>query len=93
MHVPASDLHDLLAQVAAGLVSPDTAAHQVVRQVGEDLGQQTTDNGTAADQLFEQLSVPSRSPESSNEADSGASETTETAFQVRSRPWVQLRPF
>ena len=57
-HSPNSDLHELMAQVAAGLVAPETAAYQVVRQVGEDLGNAHTEQHSAADQLIHQLASP-----------------------------------
>lgn len=52
---PTSDLHELLAQVAAGLIAPETAAYQVVRQVGEDLGTQNGLQQSTADQMIHQL--------------------------------------
>lgn len=54
-----ADLHELMAQVAAGQISPDSAANQVVRQIEEDVGSPAGQNGTAAEHLFQQLSASS----------------------------------
>ena len=49
-----------MAQVAAGLIAPETAAYQVVRQVGEDLGTPNTQQQqqSTADQLIHELASP-----------------------------------
>lgn len=69
-----------MAQVAAGLIAPEAAAHQVVRQVGEDLG--SGNAPTAAEQLFQQFSAPSRSFDAEQQSENGVTETADRAFQV-----------
>ena len=57
-HAPTTDLHELMAQVAAGLIAPEIAAYQVVRQVGEDLGTSNVQQQSTAEQLIHHLASP-----------------------------------
>ena len=86
-HSPTSDLHELMAQVAAGLIAPETAAYQVVRQVGEDLGTPNTQQQqSTADQLIHQLASPADVLRD-QQGVSGDESTQDGAFKVCINPW------
>ena len=49
------DLHQLMAQVAAGVIAPEAAVSRVQEQVNENITAQGQENGSAAEQMLNQL--------------------------------------